>query len=77
MENQEILEFDILDDNSIEFSIDSKYEIIENRDYNKLFNHPYINDNELIGNKTGEELGLQNKMNALTVHEIEKILYLD
>lgn len=50
---------------------------VSTSDYEKLFNKPSINDVELIGNKTGPELRLQNKMQELTVAEIEKILYLD
>ena len=46
-------------------------------DYPELSNKPQINDVTLIGNKTSEELGLQSEMRALTVHEIERILYLD
>ena len=44
--------------------------IVENYDYNPLFNHPHIEGNELIGDKTYEELGL----NSLSFMEIEDII---
>ena len=40
------------------------------RDYNKLKNHPQINDIELIGNRTFEDLGAD----SLTNLEIETII---
>lgn len=46
------------------------------RDYDKLINHPYINEREVVGHKTGADYQLQDKMDALTVQEIERILYL-
>lgn len=48
---------------------------IGTNDYEKIINHPSINGREVIGNKTGIDYNLQNKMSALTVQEIEKILY--
>ena len=50
-------------------------DIIGMDDYEKIINHPYINGREVIGNKTGIDYNLQDKMTALTVQEIEKILY--
>lgn len=41
-----------------------------------IINRPQINNIELIGNKTGDDLRLQDKMQALSVSDIEKILYL-
>lgn len=46
-------------------------------DYEKLNNLPHINDVKVIGRKTGADYKLQDKMDAMTVQEIEKILYLD
>lgn len=43
-------------------------------DYNKLNNKPQINSVELIGNKTSNDLNLQDKMKSLTNMEIEKLL---
>lgn len=40
------------------------------RDYNKLKNHPQINDIELIGNRTFEDLGAD----SLTNLEIDAII---
>lgn len=45
--------------------------------YNVLSNKPQINGVTLIDNKLSEELGLQDTMNALSIQEIERILYLD
>lgn len=47
------------------------------KNYEKLINKPSINDIELVGNKTSSQLKLQDHMDAMTVQEIEKILYLD
>lgn len=41
-----------------------------------IINRPQINSIELIGDKSSEDLNLQEKMDALTTQEIEKILYL-
>lgn len=43
-------------------------------DYNKLFNKPQINEVELIGNKTGKQLGLQDKMDSLTNLELDELI---
>ena len=43
-------------------------------DYEDLYNKPSINDVQLKGNKTSEELNLQDKMEALSEKEIEEIL---
>lgn len=45
--------------------------------YEELSNKPKINNVELLGNKTSKQLKLQDEMEAMTVQEIEKILYLD
>lgn len=45
------------------------------KDYEKLFNKPQINLVTLIGNKTGEELGLQNKIQDITEQDIDRIIY--
>lgn len=42
--------------------------------YNYLSNKPKINDIELIGNKTSNELKLQDHMEALTNMDIENLL---
>lgn len=43
--------------------------------YNVLYNKPSINYVELVGNKTGEELYLQDAMDEITPQEIDNILY--
>lgn len=45
-----------------------------NNDYNLAINKPSINDVELKNNKTSSELGLQDKMNAMTNSDIQNII---
>lgn len=54
----------------------SKEQIAEwnSKDYNLLNNKPSINENPLEGNKTSEALGLQDKMEAMSNLDIEKLL---
>lgn len=47
--------------------------VVETGDYNKLNNKPRIENHELVGNSTIDEIGV----GTLTVQEIERILYLD
>lgn len=56
-------------------SVGSEIIISETTDYNKLINKPQINSVELIGNKTGEELNLQDKMTAITEQDIDNIIF--
>lgn len=51
-------------------------QMVHTDNYEDLYNQPQINDVTLIGNKTGEQLNLQDKMDVLSQTEIEKILYL-
>lgn len=44
------------------------------KSYNKLLDKPSINDVVLVGNKTGEQLHLQDKMESLSNLEIERLL---
>ena len=43
------------------------------KDYNELLNQPSINSVELIGNKTGPELYLQDEMDTISNLEIETL----
>ena len=43
------------------------------KDYNELLNKPSINSVELIGNKTGPELSLQDEMDPISNLEIETL----
>ena len=43
-------------------------------DYNNLDHKPQINSVTLIGNKTGEQLNLQAKMDTLTNMDIERLI---
>ena len=45
--------------------------VVENYDYNPLMNHPMIEGNELIGDKTYSELGLDD----ITPQEIDEIIF--
>ena len=42
--------------------------------YNELYNQPKINGVTLMGNKTSEELGVQESMSALTNSDIENLI---
>ena len=42
--------------------------------YNTLINKPTINEISLVGNKTGKELGLQDKMESLTNMELDDLI---
>lgn len=43
--------------------------------YEKLKNKPSINSVELIGNKTSDDLKLQGKMESITAHDIDVLMY--
>ena len=43
----------------------------------KVINKPSINTETVEGHKLGEDYNLQDKMNALTVQEVQSILYND
>lgn len=42
---------------------------------NELVNRPHINSHELIGDKTGEELGLQGTIHDITEQDIDNLIY--
>lgn len=48
---------------------------INYEDDNQLKNRPHINNKELKGNKTGDDLGLQEKMSPITEQDIDEIMY--
>lgn len=64
--------FGISDSEEITFGIASNYQGTGN--YNSLSNKPQINDVVLIGNKSSEQLHLQDEMDYLTNNEIEQLL---
>lgn len=43
--------------------------------YEKLKNKPSINSVELIGNKTSDDLKLQGKIESITAHDIDVLMY--
>lgn len=51
-------------------------QVISTGDYEELANKPKINSVEVIGAKAASDYNLQNKMDVLSVQEIERILYL-
>lgn len=72
-----------IEDETLDFKLSGEYVVGGSADlpinYEKdseLTNRPSINGTELIGNKTSKQLKLQDEMNALSVTDIEKILYL-
>ena len=50
---------------------------VSTSDYEELYNKPILNGETIIGDKTGEDYHLQDKLEFASVHDIEKILYLD
>lgn len=61
------------DSEEIEIGLE-KRAIVYERDYEKLENLPQINSVQLIGNKTGEDLELQDKLELITRAEIRDII---
>lgn len=57
---------------STSFKVMEKKVVTSN--YDELNNLPLINDVELVGNKTANDLMLQEKMTAITNLELEEIL---
>lgn len=67
---------------SYHFTLGEKYETgggaklpIDYEDRKQLINRPHINYKELIGNKTSEELGLQDTIEDITNQDIDSIIY--
>lgn len=73
--NLEIEEDEVIELDGFESEFDFDFDVcICNISW--AYDYPRINNVELVGNKTGSELGLQDDMDALTVQEVEKILYI-
>ena len=47
------------------------------KDYRYLANKPMINSVELIGDKSGSDLNLQDKMDRVTEHDIDIMMFGD
>ena len=47
----------------------------ETNNYEKLKNKPSINSVELLGNKTSDDLKLQSKIESITAHDIDVLMY--
>ena len=76
------MDLEINTNNSIDMTIDRNNNInldfggqYCNTNYNVLTNKPKINDVTLINNKTSEELGLQDKMDEITMQDIDNIIF--
>lgn len=63
-------------DADMQMSMDN-VQIVETGDYDKLANRPIMNRRVIEGDKISADYGLQDKMDAATVAEIEAILYMD
>ena len=76
------MDLEIEKNNSIDMTIDRNNNInldfggqYCNTNYNILTNKPKINDVTLINNKTSKELGLQDKMDEITMQDIDNIIF--
>ena len=70
------LDFIIDDDQEeLDFIFNSYVSLGGTSDYNELINHPYINDVEVVGRKTGPDYNLQNKMDEITNQQIDNIIF--
>lgn len=49
--------------------------VISTSNYERLINKPQINNIELVGNKTGKQLGLQETLEMAEEKDIDDILY--
>lgn len=78
-ENTTLLQVHIVENGSINIS-GTEYiggDVAGTMNYDELRNHPKINSKELVGDKTGEELDLQNKMDRITEHDIDIMMFGD
>ncbi len=58
----------------IQIELDETKSVISERDYERLKNQPRINSIQLIGNKTSNDLGLQDELPIITRAEIRNII---
>lgn len=71
-DNNTNIDVNIADTGSVDFTMDGQ--ISGTTDYEKLINKPQINEVTLLGNKTADDLHLQEEMDYLTNMEIEELL---
>lgn len=74
----DIKDLDFIIDEEIEeldFTLQSYIALGGTSNYNELINHPYINEREVIGRKTGPDYGLQNAMDEITPQQIDNIIF--
>ena len=60
---------------SLKISISNTSGGFGTNNYEKLKNKPSINSVELLGNKTSDDLKLQSKMESITAHDIDILMY--
>ena len=74
--NVEELSFSFDGHADLDFKLDTPYVDGGVKKYPQLQELPQINGVTLVGNMTSKELKLQDEMDALSVTDLEKILYL-
>ena len=76
-ENTTLLQVHIVENGSINIS-GTEYiggDVAGTMNYEEFRNKPKINSKELIGDKSGSDLNLQDKMDRITEHDIDVIMY--
>ena len=79
VENTTLLQVHIVENGSINIS-GTEYiggNVAGTMNYEELRNKPKINSKELIGDKTGKDLNLQDKMDRITEHDIDIMMFGD
>ena len=71
-DNNTSIDVNILNSGEVDFTMEGQVPGTTN--YNLLTNKPQINEVTLIGNKSSEDLHLQDEMDYLTNMEIEELL---
>lgn len=74
-ENTTLLQVHIVENGFINISGTEYIGVAGTMNYEELRNKPKINSKELIGDKTGKDLNLQDKMDRITEHDIDVIMY--
>lgn len=73
LEDEDTLELELQDEDTLDVELETDTTEVVTSDYEKLNNLPQINNVELTGNKTSEDLGLQEEMREITNLELEEI----
>lgn len=78
-ENTTLLQVHIVENGSINIS-GTEYiggDVAGTMNYEELKKKPKINSKELIGDKSGSDLNLQDKMDRITEHDIDIMMFGD